>query len=170
MNKLLVPVSKSDHVRGREDAPIVLVEYGDFQCPYCAQAYHKIKRLEKAFSDVLFVYRHFPLTQLHQYALSAAMAAEAASLEGKFWPMHDLLFEKQRFLGPGAIAEFAKELKLNLEAFTENQSDENLAHKVETDFKGGVRSGVNGTPGLFLNGEKFEGPLEEAFFERLIAA
>ena len=113
---LTPPVSTRDHTEGPDDAPLTLVEYGDYQCPYCGAAYPVVKRLQKTLGKKMrFVFRNFPLTQAHPYALIAAEAAEAAALQGKFWEMHDLLFEQQALLEPDIIPTWAKQLGLDLE-------------------------------------------------------
>src|SRR5258708_12350274 len=128
---LTPPVLARDHVEGSEDAPLTLVEYGDYQCPYCGAAYPVVKRLQKALGKKLrFVFRNFPLTQAHPYALIAAEAAEAAALQGKFWEMHDLLFEQQTFLEPDIIPLWAKKIGLNLEKF----GNDNTQHIVPNPF------------------------------------
>src|SRR5438445_9734641 len=112
---LTPPVSARDHIEGHEDAPVTLVEYGDYQCPYCGAAYPVVKRLQKKLGKKLrFVFRNFPLTQMHPFAMVAAGAAEAAALQGKFWEMHDLIFEQQRYLTPDIIPEWAKKIGLDL--------------------------------------------------------
>src|SRR6266481_5587131 len=121
MNKpttLTPPVSERDHAEGRADAPMTLVEYGDYQCPYCGEAYPVVKRLQKALGKkLLFVFRNFPLTQAHPYALIASEAAEAAALQGKFWEMHDLIFENQADLEPDILPVWANEAGLDMEKF-----------------------------------------------------
>src|SRR5258705_8279132 len=116
--KLTLPVTERDHIQGPASAPITLVEYGDYQCPYCGAAYPVVKRLQKKMGKNLrFVFRNFPLTQAHPYAMVAAEAAEAADLQGKFWEMHDLLFEQQQSLSPDIIPEWAKKIGLDVEKF-----------------------------------------------------
>src|SRR5712675_1010486 len=116
--RLTLPVSERDHAQGAANAPLTLVEYGDYQCPYCGAAYPVVKRLQKKMGKNLrFVFRNFPLTQAHPYAMVAAEAAEAAALQGKFWEMHDLLFEQQASLAPAAIPLWARRIGLDLEEF-----------------------------------------------------
>src|SRR3989454_3268008 len=113
---LTPPVSERDHAQGRADAPVTLVEYGDYQCPYCGEAYPVVKRLQKALGKKLrFVFRNFPLTQAHPYALLAAEAAEASGLQGKFWQMHDLIYENQVDLEPDILPSWAGKVGLDLE-------------------------------------------------------
>jgi protein-disulfide isomerase len=145
---LTQPVSARDHAEGPADAPLTLVEYGDYQCPYCGSAYPVVKRLQKTLGNKLrFVFRNFPLTQAHPYALVAAEAAEAAALQGKFWEMHDLLYEQQTFLEPEIIPLWAESIGLDLERFGNDIRQGIVATGINEDRQSGIRSGVNGTPG-----------------------
>jgi len=156
---LTQPVSAHDHAEGPADAPLTLVEYGDYQCPYCGAAYPVVKRLQKTLGKKLrFVFRNFPLTQAHPYALIAAEAAEAAALQGKFWEMHDLLFEEQALLEPEIIPSWAKRTGLNLAQFGNDIKQGVVAKRIQEDRRSGIRSGVNGTPTFFINGTRYEGP------------
>jgi protein-disulfide isomerase len=169
MSRLRTPPSERDHVRGSRDASITLVEYGDFQCPYCGQAYWVLKRLEQRFrNDLLFVFRHFPLTQVHPYALIAAEAAESA--EDQFWEMHGLLFENQPALAPEDLVGYASELGLDTEAFVDDLESHRHRDRVREDFMSGVRSGVNGTPCLFINDQRWNGPVDEPTLARAFEA
>jgi protein-disulfide isomerase len=152
------PVSAHDHTQGPADAPVTLVEYGDYQCPYCGAAYPVVKRLQKALGKKLrFVFRNFPLTQAHPYALMAAEAAEAAALQGKFWEMHDLLFEQQAFLDPDVIPSWAQDIGLNLDKFRNDINQGIVEERIKKDRQSGIRSGVNGTPTFFINGTRYDG-------------
>ena len=156
--KLTPPVSKSDHLLGSPDALMDLVEYGDYQCPHCGLAYPMVKKIRKTFGKKLrFVYRHFPLSNVHEYALPAALAAEAANNQQRFWEMHDMIYEHQQQLNGYALLDFALELQLNMALFKMDFEDPILAEKVERDFESGVRSGVNGTPSFFITGYKYNG-------------
>ena len=156
--QLAVPVSPRDHIRGRIDAPVTLVEYGDFECPHCGRAYHIVKSAERALGKKLaVVYRHFPLAEIHPHATLAAEAAEAAAAQGKFWEMHDALFENQDALEQEDVLGYAESLDLDLTRFAQELASDAYAKKVRDDFRGGVRSGVNGTPTFFINGERFDG-------------
>ncbi len=168
MSTLTQPVSAHDHSEGPADAPLSLVEYGDYQCPYCGAAYPVVKRLQKRLGKKLrFVFRNFPLTQVHPHALIAAEAAEAAALQGKFWEMHDLLFEEQNLLKPEIVPSWAKRIGLNLEQF-ENDIKEGVVEKrIKEDRQSGIRSGVNGTPTFFINGTRYDGPHD---YDSLLAA
>jgi protein-disulfide isomerase len=148
-----------DWSKGPPHAPNALLEYGDFECPFCGQAHWQLKRLEQAIGDqLLFVFRHFPLTQMHPHAQLAAEAAEAAGAQGRFWEMHDTLFENQDRLEADDLLTYAGELKLDLPRFVEDLQTHRHAPKVRRDFLQGVRSGVNGTPTFFINGQRYNGP------------
>jgi protein-disulfide isomerase len=171
MPRLRVPVTDRDHRRGPERAPVTLVEYGDFQCPFCGRAFHVLRDLEDRFaSDVQFVYRHFPLTEIHPLALIAAEASEAASDQGRFWDMYDALFQHQPGLQPGALVAYASELGLDVDVFSKDLTAMRHRDRIRDDFMGGVRSGVNGTPSVFINGELFNGPIDEIPLSRAIEA
>jgi protein-disulfide isomerase len=155
---LTQPVSARDHAEGTADAPLTLVEYGDYQCPYCGAAYPVVKRLQKTLGKKLrFVFRNFPLTQAHPYALIAAEAAEGAALQGKFWEMHDLLYEQQDVLEPDIIPTWAERLGLDLEKLGNDISQGDVEELIKEDRQSGIRSGVNGTPTFFINGTRFDG-------------
>jgi protein-disulfide isomerase len=152
------PVGPQDHVQGNPDAPIELVEYGDFECPFCGQAYDSVKAVQAALGDDLrFVFRNFPLAQAHPHALAAAQAAEAAGLQGRFWEMHDVLFEHQDMLDEANLLRFAAALGLDMERFARDFASPEVAAKIRADFLSGARSGVNGTPTFFVNGERYDG-------------
>jgi len=163
MSKLFIPVNAEDHVQGLESAPITLVEYGDYECPHCAAAYPIIKRVQKKLGPKLrFVFRNFPLSNMHPVAESAAEAAEAAGAQGKFWEMHDAIFENQERFGQDDLLEdLAEDLKLDIRRFESDLASSKFKEHVRKDFMGGVKSGVNGTPTLFINGERFDEAVEE---------
>lgn len=142
-----------DHVRGA-DAGRLIVEYGDYECPYSRQAYRSIERVEGELGGgVRFAFRHFPLTEIHPHALAAARAAEAAALQGRFWEMHDLLFHGQRALEDGDLRRYARELELDLGRFDRDRESEAVLDRIERDFRSGIESGeVRGTPTLFVDG------------------
>lgn len=149
---LAEPVNKSDHVQGPASAPVTLVEYGDFECPLCGQAYPAVKLIQTRFGDQLrFVYRHFPL-KVHPNAHKAAEAAEAAGAQGQFWEMHDLLFRHQLHLESPNPQRYAAELGLDLGKFETALNDGVYAPRVQADIASGLRSRVKGTPGFFING------------------
>ena len=156
---LRVPVDKSDHAQGPADAPVTLIEYGDYQCPYCGAAYPIVKQLQERFGDDLrFVFRNFPLQQAHEHAMSAAMTAEFAATKGKFWEVHDALYESQDQLGPGLYTAIAAQLGVDGKELGDALESDTIFEKVKKDFDGGVRSGVNGTPSFFVNGTRYDGP------------
>jgi protein-disulfide isomerase len=156
--RLTVPVGRRDHVVGPATAPITIVEYGDYECPFCGAAHPVVKALEKALDDNLrFAYRHFPLSQIHPHSFQAAEAAEAAGAQDRFWEMHDMLFEHQSRLGTQDLLAYASALGLKLESFAEDLSEHRHAPRVREDFLSGVRSGVNGTPTFFVNGVRHDG-------------
>lgn len=157
MSQLRPPVNDADHIQGRRDAPIQLVEYGDFECPYCGAAHPQLRAVQRAMGDALcFVFRHFPLTQAHPHAERAAEFAEAAGTIGRFWEMHDLLFEHQHALDDLSLARYAVALGCDGTLIAAALRGD-FAEKVRADFSSGVRSGVNGTPCLFINGKRLEG-------------
>jgi protein-disulfide isomerase len=165
---LAIAVSDADHSQGPADAPVTLVEYGDYQCPHCGAAYHVIKAVQKRLGSKLrLVFRNFPLTQAHPYAQLAAETAEAAGAQGKFWEMHDALFENQARLGQELIEGLEKRLHLDAARFESDIETRQFQSRVKHDFMGGVRSGVNGTPGLFINGNRYDESWDE---ESLTAA
>jgi len=157
MAELTVPVIKTDHILGDLEAPVVIVEYGDYQCPYCGQAYAIVKSLEREFgSDLCVVFRNFPLTQVHPLAAMAAQAAEAAGQQGKFWEMHDLLYEHQEALEFEDLLSYAQELELDIECFSRDVEKGAFRERISQDIRSGIRSGVNGTPTFFLNGVRYD--------------
>ena len=170
---LTPPVSARDHSEGHSKAPLTLVEFGDYQCPYCGAAYPVIKRLQKTLGSKLrFIFRNFPLTQAHPYAMVAAEAAEAAALQGKFWEMHDLMYENQEDLEPGALSAWAEQIGLTLEEFGTAIREGEITRRIKEDRVSGIRSGVNGTPCFFINGARYDGladyePLHTALEEQL---
>jgi protein-disulfide isomerase len=168
MATLKVPVNDQDHVQGPEHASATLVEYGDFECPYCGLAYPIVKQVQKHFGERLrFVFRNFPLAEAHPHAVAAAETAEFAGANGRYWPMHDLLFENQRRFSPKFFLSLAQELKLSRETLREALDQGVYAGRVSEDFNSGVRSGVNGTPTFFINGRRHDAPYD---FEVLVAA
>ena len=156
--KLVVPVSERDHILGPDDAPITLVEYGDLECPYCRQVSPVIMELRRRLGGrVRYVFRHFPIRSAHTHAQLAAEAAEAAGAQGKFWEMQESLLEHQDALDLSHILEYAAQLDLDLEQFQQDLENHTYAEHVREDFQGGVRSGVNGTPSFFINGNRYDG-------------
>ncbi len=166
--RLTVPVSERDHVLGPATAPVTLVEYGDYECPFCGAAHPIFKQVQQVMGDDLrFAYRHFPLSQIHPHAYQAAEAAEAAGAQGRFWEMHDLLFANQDRLGLRDLIGYAGALDLDLERFVTDLRGHAYAGRLREDFLSGVRSGVNGTPTFFVNGMRHDGGYD---FEALLEA
>lgn len=155
------PVNSTDHIRGNSNAPLELVEYGDFECSDCGHAYPIIKTIQQALGDDLkFVFRNFPLTQIHPHAVNAAVAAEAAALQNKFLEMHDIILQNQKHLEFEDLLLYAIKIGLDPNQFKGDMQKNALLAKVEADFESGVRSGVNRTPSFFINGVKYDGGRE----------
>ncbi len=160
--KLTVPVSADrDHIQGSSDAPVTLVEYGDYECPYCGEAYPIVKEIQDRLGDgLMFVFRNFPISTSHPHAEQAAEAAEAAATQGRFWEMHDHLYEHQRQLQDDHLRSYAQELDLDMDLFDKELTEHVHADRVHEDFMSGVRSGVNGTPTFFINGLRHDDSYE----------
>jgi protein-disulfide isomerase len=157
--RLTPPINDRDHVLGPADAPVTLLEYGDYECPYCEVAHPIVASLLQQMGDTLrFVYRHFPLTRLHPHAEHAAEMAEAGEDRGKFWPMHNLLFQNQHALDDDDLVAYAARLGIHPEWAAFALTSHTFAPRVRQDFMSGVRSGVNGTPTFFINGIRHDDP------------
>ena len=168
MATLKVPVTTEDHAQGPASADVTLVEYGDYECPYCGQAYPIVQEVQKQFGKRLrLVFRNFPLSEMHPHAEAAAEVAEFAGAQGKFWEMHDKLYENQARLGEELYFDLADKLKLSSTALRQALEQRTFEARVRADFKGGVRSGVNGTPTFFINGHRHDGSFD---FETLVSA
>jgi protein-disulfide isomerase len=155
---LVIEVNDADQVSGSTDAPVLLVEYGDYECSYCGEAYWTVKKLQKTFGDRLgFIFRNFPLTVIHPYALNAAYIAEAAGLQNKFWQMHDIIFENQQTLAPEQILNLAESLDADIDKLMKDCHSHRIKNKVENDIESGIRAGVNGTPCFFIQGIRYDG-------------
>jgi len=158
------PVSERDHAAGSADAPLTLLEYGDYQCPHCAAAAPVVHALQRSFGGHLrFVFRNFPLTKMHPAAEPAAEFAEGAAAQGKFWEVHDALFACSRkhgpeSIGPAAFTAIALGLKLDATRLEKDVASERHLERIKADLSSGERSGVSGTPTFFINGRRFEGP------------
>jgi protein-disulfide isomerase len=159
---LTVPVSEQrDHVQGPVDAPVTLVEYGDYECPYCGAAYPIVKEVQARLGEKLrFVFRNFPITTSHPHAEQAAEAAEAAASQDRFWEMHDVLYENQKRVRDPDLRDYAEQLGLDLEKFDQDLAEHVHAARVREDFMSGVRSGVNGTPTFYINGARYDDSYE----------
>ena len=157
-----------DHAQGSENAKVTLVEYGDYECPHCGTAYEIVKKIQNEMGDKLrFVFRNFPLRQSHPHAEHAAEASEIAAQDGKFWEMHDLLYENQNALDDESLKKYAEQIGLDREKFAEDLESGKFEEKVQKDFMSGVESGVNGTPSFFINGVRHNGSFD---YESLLEA
>jgi protein-disulfide isomerase len=155
------PVNEKDHATGPDNAPVILVEYGDYQCPHCGHAYPIIKQIQEELgNDLNFVFRNFPLSESHPQAFIAAVATEAAARQDAFWPMHDVVFENQRRLNYTSLLEYASSINADKEQLATDMESEELKQKVEDDFESGIVSGVNGTPTFFVNGKRYNGAID----------
>ncbi len=168
MSNLRIPAGPADHIQGPADAPVTLVEYGDYECPYCALAFPSVRRVQRRFATQLrFVFRHFPLTEVHPFAEAAAEAAEYAAAHDCFWQMHDGLYSNQDQLGVTLIFALGATLGLSDGGLRDAMASRRFSAKIQADFLGGVRSGVNGTPCFFIDGERHVGAFA---YENLVAA
>lgn len=158
---LAVEVNERDHIQGAAHPAVTVVEYADYQCPYCGDAYLAVKRMQEEIGNtVRFVFRNFPLVDSHPHALAAAEAAEAAGVQSKFWEMHDLLFEHQQALDEQHLMEYAQQLGLDMEQFQRDLAGHRAVPEIERDLDGGGQSGVEGTPTFYINGLRYEGPFD----------
>jgi protein-disulfide isomerase len=165
---LAVAVTDADHAQGAREAPVTLVEYGDYECPWCGRAFPLIKRLQSELGDRLrVVFRNFPLNSVHPHASVAAQAAEAAAAQGKFWEMHDVIYEHQDDLTPPDLVHYALRIGVEVYQFQADLAAERYARRVQSDYDGGVKSGVKGTPTIFINGRRYTGELE---YDQMMAA
>lgn len=169
MTQLKPAVNSNDHMDGDINSPLELVEYGDYECPYCGRAYPIIKVIQEKLGPRLrFIFRNFPLSKSHPHAFTAAVAAEAAGRQGKFWEMHDIIFENQRSLEDASIIRYAESIDLDMKRFEHDIQQKANIDKVHNDFESGMRSGVNRTPTFFINGKKYDGDWEgEALLQYL---
>jgi protein-disulfide isomerase len=168
IGKLNLPVNDRDHIQGPRTASVNLVEYGDYECPYTGQAYPIVKEIQKRLGDkLLFVFRNFPLREIHPHAQHAAEAAEAAAAQGKFWDMHDYLFEHQQALDDNHLLKYAAALGIDTDKFRKEMSGHNYASQIDKSLGEGIASGVEGTPTFFINGVKHNDSWDQ---ETLLAA
>ena len=158
-SKLALPVAGRDHIQGPIDAPITLLEYGDYECPYCGAAYPEIKAVQEQLGERLcFAFRNFPLVNSHPHAQHAAESAEAAGAQGRFWEMHDSLYEHQEALEDEDLARYAAAIGLDARLLMSEVQAGTQTARIREDFRSGARAGVNGTPSLFINGVFYSGP------------
>jgi formate-nitrite transporter family protein len=167
---VVTPLDARDHVRGDVDAPVIL-EYGDYECPFSRQAFRAIERVERELAGrVRFAFRHFPLTQIHPHALTAAAAAEAAARQERFWEMHDLLYHRQKALADDDLRSYAGEIGLDLDRFDRDRADDEVLARIQRDVASGEATGlVRGTPTLFVDGVLYEGGYDPAEFIEALA-
>ena len=173
VKKLTIPVnSGSDHIRGsvNNNAPITLVEYGDYECPYTGMAYPIVRELIREFGEdkIRFVFRNFPLNDIHPHAQHASEAAEAAAAQNKFWQMHDYLFEHQKALDDDHLLQYAQKIELDIHKFKDDVSRHVYAPLIEESLKGGIDSGVEGTPTFYVNGVRYEDSFDLKTFSETI--
>jgi protein-disulfide isomerase len=162
MSRLTPLVSSADHSVGPDDAPVTLVEYGDYECPYCRDAHAIVLAVRERMGPRLrFVFRNFPLSEIHPHALHAAEAAEAAADQGKFWEMHDTLYENQEALEDPDLIRYAQALGLDAERVERELAADVYEPRVREQFRSGIRSGVNGTPTFFINGARHDDSWDE---------
>ena len=165
---LAVPVSERDHRQGPATAAVTLVQYGDYECPYTRQSTTVVRALQQQLGEQLrFIYRNFPLTEIHPHALHAALAAEAAATQGKFWQMHDYIFHHQHTLADADLEHVAEAVGLDLQQYRRDMREQRALARIEEDVEGGERSGVQGTPTFFINGVMYRGAWEH---DALLAA
>lgn len=176
MESFTVPrVRRDDHIRGPADAPVTMVEYGDYECPYCRAAFRDVRVLaDQHPADIRFVFRNFPIPQLHPHAAQAAQAAEAAAAQGRFWDMHDLLLQPYSQLDADSLVTYAEVIGLDIARFRREITQETYAARIAADVEEGLRNGVNATPKFYVDGERVDGkvPLEHlvGMVERAVAA
>lgn len=168
--QLAAPVDEArDHVRGRNDAPVTLVEYGDFECPDCGATYPMVNELEKRMGDKLrFVYRYYPLVESHPHAEHSAEVAEAAGAQGKFWEMFDTLYQNQRHLGDADLMKYAREVGLDTQRVEHEMEEGTYERRVEEDMESGDASGVEGTPTFYINGQYYDGDYSVEAMEKAL--
>jgi protein-disulfide isomerase len=165
---LVVPVNERDHSQGPATATVTLVQYGDYECPYTRQSTTIVRAIQQQLGDQLrFVFRNFPLTGIHPHALHAALAAEAAATQDKFWEMHDYIFHHQHTLEDADLEQFAGAVGLDMQQFARDMGEQRSLARIEEDVEGGERSGVQGTPTFFINGVLYRGSWEH---DALLAA
>ncbi len=151
-------ITQRDHIQGIRAAPLELVEYGDYQCSSCSESYVVVKEvLRELGKDIVFIFRNFPLIEIHPFAYGAALAAEAAALQNKFWEMYNLLYQNQAHLSGPYLFAYAETIGLDMDQFRRDIQSKSLVSKIEADVEGGLKSGVSGTPSFYINGEKYDG-------------
>ncbi|MBW4642819.1 MAG: DsbA family protein [Goleter apudmare HA4340-LM2] len=171
-NRLIAPVSESDHTQGAMNAPIVLVEYGNYQCPHSGKAHKIIQQIQQQLGDRLyFAFRHFPQPQIYPQSQKAAETSEIAAAQGRFWQMHDKLFSYQTALDNGYLVEYAYQLGLDVPQFLRDMTNHVYTHRVAEDWESGICSGVNSTPAFFINSYRYENTCDvESLIQALLKA
>jgi protein-disulfide isomerase len=169
--RLATPVSADDHVEGPPDAEVTLLQYGDYQCPYTRLSHHSVHTLRREYPDSLrFVFRHFPLEEIHPHARGAAAAAEAADAQGRFWAMHEYLFERQNALDDPDLRRYAIELGLEPDRFEHDRTSPDVSRRIDRDVASGELSGVQGTPTFYVNGVRHDGSFDVGVLRAAITA
>jgi protein-disulfide isomerase len=164
-------VTEDDHLLGSADAPVTLVEYGDYECPYCRGAFRDVhEMLDRLPGKIRFVFRNFPLQQVHPHAEQAAEAAEAAGAQGKFWDMYEQLLQPYARLDTDALIDYAQRIGLDIPRFRADITDRRYARKIDTDVQEGLRNGVNQTPKFYVNGQRVDGKVPLEHLEELVRA
>jgi protein-disulfide isomerase len=159
--RLTAPVTSDDHVQGPVDADVTLLQYGDYECPYTRMSVHSIHTLQRELQDRLrFVFRHFPLEEIHPHARAAAAAAESAAAQGQFWTMHDHLFKHQQALAGHDLHQYAIDVELDPDQFERDRTSPEVASRIDRDLATGERSGVEGTPTFYVNGLRHDGAFD----------
>jgi protein-disulfide isomerase len=162
-------VASDDHVRGPADAPVTVIEYGDYECPYCRGAFRDVHEMLDSYPGTIrFVFRNFPIPQLHPHAMQAAEAAEAAGAQGQFWPMYELLLQPNAHLDADSLATYARLIGLDVPRFREDIAEERYAAKIDGDVQEGLRNGVNSTPKFYVNGQRVDGKVPLENLEELV--
>jgi protein-disulfide isomerase len=170
-HRLAEPVTGDDHAQGEAEAAVRLVQYGDYECPYTRLSRHAVHQLQREFPDRLrFVFRHFPLEEIHPHARIAASAAEAAGAQTDFWTMHEYLFEHQKALEEADLQRYAIELGLDADQFDRDRRSPESRRRINRDLSSGERSGVQGTPTFFINGIRHDGGYELGSLRKAIVA
>jgi protein-disulfide isomerase len=171
-NRLITPVGAEDHIAGSDAALVTLVEYGDYECPFCGRAHTVVRALQRRLGARLrFVFRNFPLAQMHPHALLAAEAAEAAGAQGRFWHMHDTLYENQDALETPDLLEYASGMDLDLDVFIDDLRRHRFLDRIAAEVRAGEKSGVQGTPTFFINDQRHDGAWDfDALWSALMGA
>lgn len=165
----LLPAPTRDHCQGSQGAPVALLEYGDYECPYCAAAHPIVKNMQSRLGEhLLFGFRHFPLTEVHPHAETAARLAEAAALQGQFWCVHDNLFANRALVVAGRFDPIVPACDLDGQRTSDDMASPAVSNRLREDFISGIRGGVNGTPTFFVNGARFDGSWQDGELERLL--